>query len=113
MSLLLSLALAVSHPHQELNLMQVGDCQWVRGRFRFYNGSGIRRIWVIGTNHQLNLSDRDDDVPDRRFSMDNMWPREDYFARYYVCAVEPYREGEMQRVSLKGYRGLVVKKHEF
>ena len=43
---------------------ETGECGWVHGRFAIYNGSGLSRIWVIGTSHMLSLRDSDDSAPD-------------------------------------------------
>jgi hypothetical protein len=104
MSVLAALLLAVTQPQ----LVKTADCGWVHGRFAFWNGSGIRRIWVIGTKHYLNLHDSDDNVPDHRFSMENAWPREVYYGDFYVCALEKFIPGHMQPVGLKAVRKLVI-----
>jgi hypothetical protein len=110
MILLAALLLAGSPPHAQPFPVRVGECRWVHGEFKFWLGSGIRRIWVIGTKHMLNLHDWDEDVPDHRFSMKNAWPNEVYHGDFYVCAVRRFIPGHMQRVSLKAVRRLVVKK---
>ncbi len=108
MNFLAAVLLASSAVHVQPTLAKAGDCGWVHGRFAFWNGSGIRRIWVVGTRHYLNLHDTDDDVPDHRFSMDNAWPHEHYYADFYVCAQQRFIPGHMQRVGLKAVRRLVV-----
>lgn len=65
---------------------------------------------MIGTKHYLNLYDEDEDVPDRRFSMKNIWPREIYYGDFHVCARESFIQGHMQHVRLKAVRKLVVVK---
>jgi hypothetical protein len=106
MNLIAALLLVSAQPQ----LAKVGDCGWVHGRFVFANGAGIRRIWVIGTKHYLNLYDWDEDVPDRRFSMKNVWPGEVYYGDFYVCARERFIPGHMQHVRLKAARKLIVEK---
>jgi len=106
----LALLLAASAHVQQPTLRKAGDCGWVHGKFAFWNGSGIRRIWVIGTKHILNLHDTDDEVPNHRFSMENAWPREVYYGDYYVCAREKFISGHMQPVQLKAFKNLVVEK---
>jgi hypothetical protein len=110
MSAVIALLLANSVVHAQPTLSRRGDCGWVHGRFVFANGAGIRRIWVIGTKHYLNLLDADEDVPDRRFSMKNVWPGEVYYGDFYVCAREKFIPGHMQHVHLKAFRKLIVEK---
>jgi len=105
---LAALLLASAQP----NLMKVGDCSWIHGRFAFVNGSGIRRIWVVGSRHYLNLHDSDKNVPDHRLSMENAWPRERYWGDFNVCALERFIPGHMQPVELKAVRKLTVEKIE-
>jgi len=106
----LALLLAVSAHAVQPTLAKAGNCGWVHGKFAFWNGSGIRRIWVIGTRHVLNLHDADENVPDRRFSMKNVWPGEVYYGDFRVCARERFIPGHMQPVQLKEFKNLVVEK---
>ncbi|WP_152569423.1 MULTISPECIES: hypothetical protein [Sphingomonas] len=88
---------------------RAGQCEWVRGRFAFWNGAGIRRITVSGTRHIINLRDDDEDVPDIRFSMRNAWPKEDYWGDFFVCAREIYVAGHMQHVRLRRVRSVIAR----
>jgi len=108
MSLIAALFLATSTPQAQLFPTRVGQCQWVHGQFAFWNGSGIRRIWVIRTKHLINLYDWDENVPDGRFSLKNAWPREDYVGDFYVCAREKFIPGHMQHVRLVRVRRLIT-----
>ncbi|HSQ95311.1 MAG TPA: hypothetical protein VLM18_04320 [Croceibacterium sp.] len=69
---------------------KTGECGWVHGRYAVYNGSGVRRIWVVGTNHMLNLWDEDRDVPaDLDVGFDKR-----LYGDFLVCAVEAFRPGK-------------------
>jgi hypothetical protein len=84
---------------------KAGECGWVHGRYAVYNGSGVRRIWVIGTSHLLSLRDDEEDVlPELNAGLDK-WLYGDFFA----CAVERFRPGRMQHVKVRRVRNLVVR----
>ncbi|MGZ3172877.1 MAG: hypothetical protein ACXWJC_07460 [Croceibacterium sp.] len=82
---------------------KTGECGWVHGRYAVYNGSGVRRIWVIGTNHVLNLRDDDLDVP---AELDVSFERRLY-GDFLVCAADAFRPGHMQHVQVRQVRSLV------
>jgi hypothetical protein len=90
-----------------------GQCGWVHGRFAIYNGSGVRRIWVIGTSHMLNLYDSDEDVPHDLDAFNGSWTTfggtlsDALYGDFYVCALERYRSGHMQHVGIRRVRNLV------
>lgn len=111
--MLLALALAVASPAPTPKLFptRVGQCQWVRGRFSVYNGSGINRLWVRGTNHLLNLHDNDSyaEVPPaiKQFWKDRPFQRR-LWGEFYVCAQAKYVPGHMQRVRILRTRRTVV-----
>jgi hypothetical protein len=109
MSLIAALLLASSTAHPQPFPVRAGDCRWVRGEFISANGSGLRRIWVIGTKHILYLHDGDEDVPDSRFSYAHLPPPTGalYRGDFYVCALENFIPGSMQRVRLKGARKIL------
>jgi hypothetical protein len=76
------------------------------------NGAGIHRIWMIGTDHVLNLDVADEatPVPLRRiFDRRNYKPvRDELFADFYVCARVPRIKGHMQRVHLQKLKNVRV-----
>jgi hypothetical protein len=91
---------------------RTGQCRWVNGRFSVWNGSSVRRIWVIGTRRMIALHDLDEDVPPeiRRYEAGNAEYRgrqeDGLFGDFYVCALEPSRVGRMQHVKLLRTRNL-------
>ncbi|MBX9883156.1 MAG: hypothetical protein K2X73_14445 [Sphingomonas sp.] len=67
-----------------------GDCKWVRGRFDVWNGSSVRRIWIIGTHRLIALRDEDGDVPkeirDYVYSGPFLLKADGLFGYFRVCA---------------------------
>ncbi|MEA3034411.1 MAG: hypothetical protein QOH04_162 [Sphingomonadales bacterium] len=89
-----------------------GDCKWVHGRYTIYNGSGVRRIWVIGTRRLIALHDGDRDVPPEIDAYAQGFTSYRGFADalsgdFYVCARERSRPGWIQHVRLAKTRHLV------
>jgi hypothetical protein len=114
MSLLVALLLASSPVHAQSFPVRVDQCQWVHGRYAIANGSMIHRIWVIGTNHVLNLDVEDEATPPplkRIVSTGSYEPWKDrLFGDFYVCAREHHIAGHMQRVHLLRTRNLRIVK---
>jgi hypothetical protein len=88
-----------------------GKCAWIHGRYAIYNGSGLRRMWVIGTRHMLALRDDDRDVPLEidRYSTghtehDGM--KDALFGNFRVCALERSRLGHTQYVRITQTKNL-------
>lgn len=108
MFLLAAVALAVSEPPK-----QTGDCRWVYGRFNLWNGSSVRRIWIIGTNRIIALRDEDADVPAqiKNYLYSGFYPRkaDGLFGDFEVCALEPNVAGHMQHVRLKATKNLMFR----
>lgn len=110
MSLLLAAALATaSAAPANAPPQRAGECRWVRGRFALYNGSAVRRIWLVGTRRIVALRDVDEDVPPAiaRYQEEANPDRPPVFGDFHVCAVEPSRPGHMQHVRLIGARNLI------
>ena len=102
MSLVAALLLAGAQPP----LAKVGDCGWVHGRYVIANGSRVHRIWIIGTNHELNL-DVADEAPGEPRPLKRIFATPGYdptvdrlFGDFYVCARERRIKGLMQTVHL-------------
>lgn len=121
MSLLLAAVLAAAaaaHAPANAPPQRAGECRWLHGRYSIANGSGIRRIWVIGTRRIIALYDDDGSVPpeidlyhrshDIRRGLDDA-----LFGDFYVCAREHSRPGRMQHVSLLRTRNLVRRSRPF
>ena len=88
----------------------VGECGWVHGRYGIANGSGVRRIWVIGTGHVLNLRDDDNTAPDLLDPVKAAW-RPFYnviYGEFLVCAIERHIDGEMQQVRVRNVRNYII-----
>lgn len=90
---------------------KVGECGWVHGRFGVYNGSGIARIWVIGTSHMLNQRDGDPIGPEVLYPAKGGWDpiKHAVYGDFYVCAVERHIKGEMQQVRIQRVRNYVIR----
>jgi hypothetical protein len=105
MILLAALALATSPAQAQPSLARIGDCGWIHGRYRIANGSGVHRIWIIGTNHIVNLDVDDSATPPplkRFFDRKKYKPsRDELYADFYLCARTPRVHGRMQRVHLR------------
>jgi hypothetical protein len=112
LALLTSLSLAAPLPNTPP--AQPAQCKWVHGRFAIYLGSGIRRIWLIGTRRMVNLYDTDEDIPPEiaryQENFGNYQGLKDaLFGDFYVCALEPSRPGHMQHVHLVRTRNLILR----
>jgi hypothetical protein len=108
MSAGLALLLASSIP----SLANPGDCGWVHGRYQVANGSMIHRIWIVGTDHELNLDVADEAKPLQPFlGTSDYDPTVDrLIGEFYVCARERRVPKHMQRVHLERARALRVVK---
>jgi hypothetical protein len=97
---------------------RAGQCAWVHGRFAIYNGSGLRRIWVIGTRRIIAIRDDDEHVPPEITgyaweATEHYGLRDALFGDFYVCAREPSRPGHMQHVRLLRTRNLLYRGKPF
>ena len=110
MSLIAALLLAGAQPQ----LARVGDCGWVHGRYVIANGSMVHRVWVIGTNHVLNLDVADEATPPPLMRIFRTAGYEPWLDRvsgdFYVCARERRIQGHMQRVHLIRTRNVRIVK---
>ena len=91
---------AGDEPHCKSNPKLVGACFTVRGRLSYWNGTPSTRIWIVGTQRVLGLSEEDTDLPSsvkahlRAFG-------DEIIADYFVCPLTKYRKGEMQMVCVQ------------
>jgi hypothetical protein len=110
--LIAALLLAVSEPP-----LRTGDCRWVHGRFNLWDGSSVRRIWIIGTHRIVALRDEDSDVPPviKRYLYSGFYPTkaDGLFGDFKVCALEPNQMGHMQHVRLQATENLTFRGRPF
>ena len=91
----------------------VGECGWVYGRYGVYNGSGLSRIWIVGTNHIVNQRDGLP-LPAELSLASGSYPglggnvRDRVFGEFFICAEARYKGGHMQHVVIKRTRQLVL-----
>lgn len=92
---------------------QAGQCGWVHGRYAIYNGSGVRRIWVIGSHRIVALADDDQDIPPviAHYRQDPSGGV--LYGDFYICAREASRPGHMQHVRLVRTDHLVLRGKPF
>jgi len=94
-----------------------GVCKWVQGRFNVWNGSGVRRIWLMGTHRLVALYDADENVPkaiyDYVYSGPFLVKADGLFGEFRVCALEPSRKGHMQHVRITAVRHLTFRGQPF
>jgi hypothetical protein len=115
--LVLAALLAVAAP-ANAPPVRAGDCRWVHGRFAVYNGSSVRRIWLLGTKRIVALKDDDPNLPPeveqyQRGSASYGGFQDALFGDFYVCALEPSRPGRMQHVRLERTRKLTFRGKPF
>ena len=95
------------------NPQLVGDCYSIRGRVRFYNGNPSYRIWIIGTNRLLGLSEHLGTTTDREWpivpeNLSNLMnPWDDVFGNFVVCPFTKYTSGWMQFVCVESASNFV------
>src|SRR5258706_5557590 len=114
MTFLISALLATATASGVLPPARANQCGWVHGRFAIYNGSGVRRIWVIGTSRIIALTDDDNDIPPaieryQREATDHSGKEDGLFGDFYVCTRELRRSGWMQHVRLRRTKNLVYR----
>ena len=98
---------------------RTGECGWVHGRYLITNGAGVRRIWVIGTSHVINIPDSDTQISRSLLAYENHF--KDLYAvsrgngfdpslygDFKVCASEAYIRGHMQSVRIRQARRLIL-----
>jgi hypothetical protein len=114
----MALALLTGAPTRPLGPpTETGECRWVHGRFNLWNGSSVRRIWIIGTDRIVALRDEDTDVPaviEKYLDARAYLKKSDgLFGDFEVCAVEPSWPGHMQHVRLRAAKDLVFRGRPF
>jgi hypothetical protein len=90
----------------------VGECFKVHGRYQAYNGNPTFRIWRIGTNRILGITDaeyNDDDMPWLPKSLRTRWGfGVAVYGDFLVCPFEKERPGNMQMVCVESAEHLVI-----
>ena len=96
------------HPHEY-------PCKWVHGRYGNYQGSGTRRIWIIGTHHIVHMWDEDetplpaDLVSWNNAEIDRFYQQSDRFlyGDFRICPLERDVAGHSRHVRIRGARHLI------
>jgi hypothetical protein len=94
----------------------VGECRWVHGRFIVANGSGVQRIWIIGTKRIVAIPDGYPVLPEVISDYEGISPadsRGDLFADFHVCALEDSTPGAMQHVNVNAVRRAIYEGRPF
>lgn len=103
--LAMTLAASATQPITSLPA-RADQCRWVRGRYRVYNGSSIRRIWIIGTNRIVAM--RDGDPYEPPMIRNHGVPGNSLYGQFLICARERSRPGRMQHVRIKATKNIAV-----
>ena len=111
------LALSVQQPtsgdpvrpcHQNPEL--VGSCYTVRGRLGVYNGSMIFRIWVVGTDRILGVTERRSPFCRLPSYLENaVRPDSNVFANFVVCPLAADKPEEMREVCVDTAYNIAVR----
>lgn len=96
---------------------QTGECRWVHGRFNLWNGSSVRRIWIVGTHRIVALRDEDADVPAviKRYLDGGFYPAkaDGLFGEFDICALEPNQQDHMQHIRIRATKHLKFRGRPF
>ena len=93
-----------------------GPCFKVRGRMAFYNGTPSVRIWPVGTNRILGISQQSfyleeyDNLPKElvnQLTWDTVM-----FADFTVCPFTDDRPGEMRLICVESAENISIRKRE-
>ena len=94
-----------------------GTCKWVHGRFNVWNGSSVRRIWIIGTHRLLALRDEDESAPGVLqtyvYAGPHLGKADGLFGNFRVCALEPSRARHIQHVRVVAANHLAFRGKRF
>lgn len=86
-----------------------GACFRVHGRLSFYNGAPSARLWVIGTEHMLDVPSEKSEMPDYLLKLMPDFDDEVY-GDFVVCPYKKHVPGRMQPVCVESGRHLVHKR---
>jgi hypothetical protein len=84
----------------------VAECFTIHGRISVYNGSGVRRIWRIGTKRMLYVPD-EFAIPE---SLRELTMGVDIYGDFLICPLEKQKPGHMQRVCIEKAQHLAIDK---
>jgi hypothetical protein len=103
-------AVPAAHAAQPGPPARTGDCRWARGRFAIFNGSGVRRIWILGTRRIVAIPDAVSALPKALADYQSADPPElqPLYARFHICALEDSRPGRTQHVRVDAVEGAVL-----
>jgi hypothetical protein len=90
-------------------------CYWVHGRYGAYIGSGLRRIWIIGTTRIVHMWDEDKTpmppAVDRYHTIKP--PRDFLYGDFKICPLESDRPGVSRHIRIRGARNLIYQGKPF
>ena len=101
------------------NTHLVGQCFRLHGRAFFSNGTPSLRIWHVGTNRILGVTDRpqadDAENPIAPANLLNALGGFDHFVfgDFEACPFTPKRQGHMQMICVERAENLVIKPYGF
>lgn len=101
------------------NTYLVGQCFRLHGRAFFSNGTPSLRIWYVGTNRILGVTDRrqadDAEDPIAPANLLNALGGFDHFVfgDFEVCPFTPKRQSHMQMVCVESAENLVIKPYGY
>ncbi len=94
----------------------IGKCFTVHGRLSVYNGAPAMRIWKVGTNRMLGISEQRFAVQGFRNlpeTIQNQLNQDvEIFGDFLVCPFTPPKTGEMQMVCVEEGKNLKVRKRD-
>ena len=109
-----SVAAWAEEPHSCKSHPQInGACSEVHGRLSFYNGTPSARIWVVGTNRMLGISERKyavdgiENVPSDLLAQLDI--DSEMYADFVVCPFTTQQQGVMQLICVESANHVVVK----
>ena len=92
----------------------IGKCFAVRGRLSVYNGAPAVRLWRIGTQRMLGVSEQRFKLPEYRNLPESMAQQlngdNEVFGNFLVCPFTRSKPREMQLVCIESVKNVVVQK---
>lgn len=95
----------------------IGKCFTVRGRLSVYNGAPTLRLWRVGTNRMLGISEQRYAQDGYRNIPENLERQVNQgvslFGDFEVCPFTRSQPREMQMVCIEAGKNLVARKRDF